>query len=436
MTTFLIIVGIIAVIVLIIRAMNNAKKPQKNNELRELATKLHKEVFPNGETDIKAGISELLRILNNSIDTKTAIDIFTKSSYICYTTTTMGGGQFNKERLRQHLAPYALKYFNEKTLDEFYNLLLSKNKNAALFDIAKKFAQQSNPNGTDQDEMPEGYGEFGLEITNPIPAASIPESYLYLQSLRTISGANVTFERIGSMRAPNIQVSVDGYKIFCNGSQIATIYICAYNNRTSKKAPKGFMLNGQTENNKSNIKEPTIQPVSVKKEIIHGKKCILITVSIEDDNIPILGIISEIYPNMIENRSYRDKNFSVPKGNIMYASQMQAYIDNITFLSDYLDKNGMTDENLEEALYLLCKKHIIKNNRMIDNDLYGIIDDVIVLKCALVLYYKQQISDQQLELQWLQLLQSCLPRIKDNVYITKYDLSNPLQPRPYLEKMI
>ncbi len=242
MTTFLIIVGVLIVVVLIVRAVNSTKKTQKSKELQELIAKMQKEIFPNGEADIKVGTNELLRILNNRVDANTARDIFCKSSSICYTTTAMGGGQFSKERLKQHLAPYALNYFNDKALDEFYKYLLSKNDKAALFDIAKQFAQQSNPNGTDQDEMPEGYGEFGLEITNPVPTASIPESYFYLQNLRTTSGSNVIFDRIGSMRAPNIQATVDGYKILCNGSQIATIYICPYNKRTSKKAPKGFKL--------------------------------------------------------------------------------------------------------------------------------------------------------------------------------------------------
>lgn len=36
----------------------------------------------------------------------------------------------------------------------------------------------SNPSGTIEDEMPEGYGEFGIEITNPIPVSSIPDSYV------------------------------------------------------------------------------------------------------------------------------------------------------------------------------------------------------------------------------------------------------------------
>ena len=222
----------------------NFFKPNKQkanaNELNKLIAKMQKEIFPNGEIDIKEGTDEVLRILNYGVDTKTAQEIFCKCSSICYTTTMRG--QFSKELLKQHLAPYALQYFNDRELSEFYDYLLSKNEKAALFDIMKMFSQQSNPNGTDQDEMPEGYGEFGLEITNPVPAASIPEGYVYLDRLRTVSGSEITYDRIGSMQAPNIESTIDGYKIFCNGSQIGTIYICPYNKKTSAKAPKGFKL--------------------------------------------------------------------------------------------------------------------------------------------------------------------------------------------------
>src|SRR5574344_405359 len=183
-------------------------------------------------------------------------------------------------------------------------------------------------------------------------------------------------------------------------------------------------------------KKTSNQSVVVKKETVRGKECIAITVSIENKNISIWNTISETNSNMIDYKSFRSKQFSLGSNNFYYATPLQPYIDNITFISDYLNKNGMTDENLEEALYLLCKKHIVKNNRMIDNDLYGLVDVVLILKCAITLHYKQPMSEQQLELQFLQLLQSCLPRIKDSVYVTKYNLSNPLQPIPYLEKMV
>jgi hypothetical protein len=243
MTIILITVVVIAVI-LVIRAMNKGGQKQNNSELQNLLSKMHKEIFPNGKKDINEGTNELLRILNNCIDSKTAENIFIKSSSICYTSGLNNG--FSKERLKQHLAPYALFLFNEKTLNEFYNYILSKNKRAndlnSLFETTREFSKSSNPNGTDKDEMPEGFGEFGLEITNPIPTSSIPDSYFYLSRLRTLSGSVITFNRIGSMKAENIKSTIDGYSLSANGKNIATVYICPYNKKTSSKAPKGFKL--------------------------------------------------------------------------------------------------------------------------------------------------------------------------------------------------
>lgn len=239
MTAILIIVGVV-VLFLILRGVNNQGQNQNKGELNSLLEKMHKEIFPNGKRDIDEGTKELLRILNYKIDEKTAQNIFVKSSSICYTTTM--NGTFSKERLKQHLAPYALDYFNDSTLSEFYDYVLSKNEKASLIEISREFSKSSNPKGSDKDVMPEGYGEFGLEITNPIPASSIPDSYFYLNSLRTKNGSKITFNRIGSMSAPNISHTIDAYSISANGQELATIYICPYNKKTSNKAPKGFIL--------------------------------------------------------------------------------------------------------------------------------------------------------------------------------------------------
>jgi len=238
MTTFLIITGIVIGIIIIIRVMNKPK--QNENGLYKLMQEMDKKIFPNGRKDIEDGINELLRILNHRVDKKTAETILLKSSSICYTTSL--NDEFSIERLRQHLARYALQYFDEQALRNFYNYLLSKNERAGLLSALKEFSQISNPNGTDQNEMPEGYGEFGLEITNPIPTSSIPQNRFYLDSLRTIDNSTITYDRIGSMKAENIQPLIDGYRIFANGKQIAILYICPYNKKTSTKAPKGFKL--------------------------------------------------------------------------------------------------------------------------------------------------------------------------------------------------
>lgn len=96
--------------------------------------------------------------------------------------------------------------------------------------------------GTEKDMMPEGFGEFGLEITNPIPVNTIIGCYSYLGQLRTLDGSSVEYDRIGSMNSPNINSIIDGFIIKSDGKEIAIIYICSYNKKNSERAPKGFKL--------------------------------------------------------------------------------------------------------------------------------------------------------------------------------------------------
>ena len=95
---------------------------------------------------------------------------------------------------------------------------------------------------THGDKIPSGIGEFGLDVTNPIPVSSVAASMAYLTWLKTSDGKPVSNERIGSVEAQNIPVPIDAYRISQNGRQIAIIYICPYNYGISKLAPKGFML--------------------------------------------------------------------------------------------------------------------------------------------------------------------------------------------------
>jgi hypothetical protein len=50
-------------------------------------------------------------------------------------------------------------------------------------------------NGTDQDVIPNGYGEFGHDVTNPIPVNTVAGSLVYLSRLRTMSGEKIKYDR-------------------------------------------------------------------------------------------------------------------------------------------------------------------------------------------------------------------------------------------------
>lgn len=108
----------------------------------------------------------------------------------------------------------------------------------ALYEAMEKL----NEGGTDQDVMSEGFGEFGHDLTNPIPVNTIMGSIAYLSKLRTMEGIKVEYERAGSLSAPNIKRIIDRYNISANGEKIATLFICPYNKKNSEKAPNGFKI--------------------------------------------------------------------------------------------------------------------------------------------------------------------------------------------------
>ncbi|MBP7370583.1 MAG: hypothetical protein KA902_04015 [Arenimonas sp.] len=97
--------------------------------------------------------------------------------------------------------------------------------------------------GVDADELPNGYGEFGLTLSNPIPCQFIMGGRLYLDRLRVSDGTKIRYLRIGSFFSEVTPHPIDGYLLsHPNGTTLATIYISAYQKRNSSKSPKGFYL--------------------------------------------------------------------------------------------------------------------------------------------------------------------------------------------------
>jgi hypothetical protein len=105
-----------------------------------------------------------------------------------------------------------------------------------------KWMEDRANEGTDQNVMPEGTGEFGYDVTNPIPTNMINDSISYLERLYTNEGVKIEYERLGSTLSPNIKGVIDVYLIFVHGEEMARLHICPYNKKTSEKAPKGFYL--------------------------------------------------------------------------------------------------------------------------------------------------------------------------------------------------
>ncbi|MDP6630922.1 MAG: hypothetical protein QGH29_08105 [Kiritimatiellia bacterium] len=101
--------------------------------------------------------------------------------------------------------------------------------------------QEMSANGCDTDEIPGGHGEFGHDLSNPIPVKTIFGSMAYLARLQTADGDEIEYQRIGSCSSPVSDNPVDSYAISdMHGDQLGTLYLSPYHKRNSAKTPKGF----------------------------------------------------------------------------------------------------------------------------------------------------------------------------------------------------
>ena len=104
-------------------------------------------------------------------------------------------------------------------------------------------AEMSEDGGVDADELPNGYGKFGFDTSNPIPCKTVMGSMAYLARLHTLDGAKVESDRIGSFGSDVVDSPIDGYRLTdSKGSDLGTIFISPYQGRISGKAPDGFKL--------------------------------------------------------------------------------------------------------------------------------------------------------------------------------------------------
>lgn len=141
---------------------------------------------------------------------------------------------------------YARKWWRNRGLSKEDQMLDKVDVSPALKNLQDMYNRQKSVNmagsGTDRDTIPEGFGAFGLESTNPIPVNTLFGSLDYLKRLRTMDGKVVQNNRIGSIEAANIEMPIDVYEISVGGKFIANIFVSPYHKKNSERGPAGFML--------------------------------------------------------------------------------------------------------------------------------------------------------------------------------------------------
>lgn len=95
--------------------------------------------------------------------------------------------------------------------------------------------------GVDVDALPNGYGEFGLTPTNPIPTRAASGTAAYLARLRFRDGSRIVSRRVGSVGSDVSPFPVDAYAIsLADGTRLATLYLSPYQKRVSRRVPRNF----------------------------------------------------------------------------------------------------------------------------------------------------------------------------------------------------
>lgn len=124
---------------------------------------------------------------------------------------------------------------NKKSVDESHEAQLAEFRN-----FLKK--HESTSNLTIQEECDIiGIGDFGLILTNPIPANGPRGEKKYLERLRCNCNSKLLFHRLGSKGFTNIEGGIDVYETVCyKGKHWNIIYLSMYYPRRSTLTPEGY----------------------------------------------------------------------------------------------------------------------------------------------------------------------------------------------------
>jgi hypothetical protein len=153
---------------------------------------------------------------------------------------------------------------------------------------------KANPKACSENEIPEGFGEFGLDKTNPIPIYGMDNIDNYMSQLRyeTISkdGSSIflpvqyqrTIENenselgsempkneglVGSTFASNIGNNIDVYNVYTfeGTKKLAKLFIHCYHWKTSTKVPNGFFKEIDSQEIENSLKKNNIKNVINEK---------------------------------------------------------------------------------------------------------------------------------------------------------------------------
>lgn len=228
------------------------KKKSKNMEFDSMMRAHMYRMFPGGKEELNSQVLDVKKLLRPEYkveDVKKRLIYITSLLYTARDRSSYRIVEIGAMNKPDNIFSYEenMKIYRYATITQLKKLIPN-------FDSLDKATQErfiedglaamgNNPKGCITDEIPNGYGEFGLCISNPIPTRGTGSNEDYLDSLKHVSGNPIKWKRIGSMGTPISNYPVDCYQIYTKeGIELTKIYISPYQNTISKKAPKGFYI--------------------------------------------------------------------------------------------------------------------------------------------------------------------------------------------------
>lgn len=237
------VVDIVVAIILVIILWKERKATDKASALKGVMQEINKNLFPGGTKQIE----KETQLLQTSLHEKYSFEDV-KNTLLYISSIFLLSTDKSQDGIVSRVLKRPQNSLDRSSIIVIYQFVakkaMGKNKktNDSELQYILNFINGNINNGCTENEIPNGYGEFGLTKTNPVPVKGILANEAYLSQLRTLKGDELRWNRLGSTHAPNIDSPIDIYRITTkDGIDMGHIYINPYQNHTSTKAPKGFI---------------------------------------------------------------------------------------------------------------------------------------------------------------------------------------------------
>ena len=229
------------------------KPPAKEDEDLKL---INEQIFPGGMEEKIFRSAKVVEISNRKLTATEALNVFTKAKVRYKIACWHFDGKEHRGRTADDLIQRTIEDSETKlsfleavaviSYVIFDRIDPQLNSHAAIKGCLET-AFGSDEQGYDCDEIPFSVGEFGRDLTNPIPVRGVGGIGVYFRRLRISNGEKVVAKRVRAISVENQPGKTDEYDVFTEaGAFLAKLYLCAYHQRVSRKAPRGFKLVGNS----------------------------------------------------------------------------------------------------------------------------------------------------------------------------------------------